>query len=90
MTRKLEGDRISRALKIALALVTHDLIKAPVTKAVYKNLRVLFIERMHFDYDFDFGTFINRWVISSDRCSRLQPVPRLFALAHCPGSVQLM
>jgi hypothetical protein len=58
--REIEGDSVKHAAAIAVGMFTRDLFRSPVTKAVYKNLRIMFIERMHFDYEFDFGTFINR------------------------------
>ena len=58
--RKLEGDAVGHASAVAVGMFTRDLFRSPVTKAVYKNLRVMFIERMHFDYTFDFGAFISR------------------------------
>jgi hypothetical protein len=47
-------------VRIALAVVTTDLLFSPVTRTVYYCLRLTFIERLQLDRSFDFASFVER------------------------------
>ncbi|KIZ07029.1 MLO-like protein 12 [Monoraphidium neglectum] len=51
---------LAHAGRVALAVVTSDLVFSPVTRAVYYSLRLLFIARLNLDQSFDFAAFVER------------------------------
>lgn len=58
--RRVGTSRWAHGARVAIAVVTTDLIFSPVNRAVYYSLRLVFIDRLNLDHSFDFANFVER------------------------------